>query len=48
MTVDLTIEVECIASSEATKEVVCIRKVILELRVVPRIIDIVLLYYDNN
>ena len=47
-TVDSTTEVEYIATSEAAKEAVWIRKFILELGVVPSIVDLVPLYCDNN
>ena len=45
---DSTIEVEYIMASEATTEAIWIRKFIPKLGVVPRIIDLVPLYCDNN
>ena len=47
-TADSTTKSEYIATSEAAKEVVWIRKFITKLRVVPSIVDMILLYYDNN
>ena len=46
--VDSTTEAEYIAASEAAKEVVWIRKFIIELGVVPSIADPIELYCDNN
>ena len=48
MTLDSTTESEYIAASKATKEVVWISKFISELGVVPSIVDMIPLYYDNN
>ena len=48
MTIDSTTEAEYIAASEVAKEAVWIRKFILELGVVPNIIDQVPLYCYNN
>ncbi|KAK8694854.1 hypothetical protein V6N13_072398 [Hibiscus sabdariffa] len=45
---DSRTEAECIAASEAAKEVVWIKKFISELGVVPSISDAVGLYCDNN
>ncbi|XP_052882259.1 secreted RxLR effector protein 161-like [Gossypium arboreum] len=45
---DSTIEAEYIATIEAAKEVVWIKKFITELRVVPSISDTTKLCYDNN
>ena len=47
-TADSKIELEYIAAFEAAKEAVWIRKFILELGVVPSIVDPVPLYCDNN
>ena len=46
--VDFTIEVEYIATSSATKEVVWIKKFISELGIVPSIVDPIDLYCDNS
>ncbi|KAI5419956.1 hypothetical protein KIW84_043940 [Lathyrus oleraceus] len=46
--VDSTIEAEYIAASSAVKEVVWIKKFISELGIVPRIVDPIGLYCDNN
>ena len=48
MIVDSKTEAEYITTSEVAKEVVWIRKFISEIRVVPSIVDLVPLYYDNN
>ena len=48
MTVDSTTESKYITASKAAKEAVWIRKFINELKVVPSIVDLILLYYDNN
>ncbi|KAK8523044.1 hypothetical protein V6N12_073755 [Hibiscus sabdariffa] len=45
---DSTIEAEYVSASEATKEIVWIKKFISELGVVPSISDVVGLYCDNN
>ncbi|KAK9034790.1 hypothetical protein V6N11_076847 [Hibiscus sabdariffa] len=45
---DSTTEAEYVSASEATKEIVLIKKFISELGVVPSISDAVGLYYDNN
>ena len=47
-TVDSTTEAEYISASEAAKEAVWIKKFIIELGVVPSIVDSVAFYYDNN
>ena len=47
-TVDSTIETKYITASDAAKEAVWIKKFITELGMVPSIVDVVLLYYDNN
>ena len=47
-TADSTIEAEYIAASEAAKEAVWIKKFIIELGVVPSIVDPIPLYCDNN
>ena len=46
--VDSTNELEYIATSKVAKEVVWIRKFIVELEVVPSIVDPIPLYCDNN
>ena len=48
MTADSTTEVRYIAASDATKEVIGIKKFITELGMVPSIADLVYLYCDNN
>ena len=48
MIVDSTTEVEYIVAFKVAKEVVWIRKFILELGVVPNIVDPIPLYCDNN
>ena len=48
MTTDSTIELEYIAASEVAKEAVRIRKFITKLGVIPSIVDLIPLYYDNN
>ena len=48
MTTDSTIELEYIAASEVAKEAVQIRKFITKLGVIPSIVDLIPLYYDNN
>ncbi|KAK8681086.1 hypothetical protein V6N13_053493 [Hibiscus sabdariffa] len=45
---DSTTEAEYVSASEATKEIVWIKKFISELGVVPSISDVVGLYCDNN
>jgi hypothetical protein len=45
---DSMIEVECIASFEATKEAVWIRNFVSELGVVPSVFSHKHLYYDNS
>ncbi|KAL4353493.1 hypothetical protein GQ457_06G012020 [Hibiscus cannabinus] len=45
---DSAIKVEYIAASEATKEIVWIKKFIFELRVITTIADVVELHCDNN
>ena len=45
---DSTTESKYITASEAGKEEVWIRKFITELGVVPSIVDLIPLYYDNN
>ena len=45
---DSTIESEYITASTAAKEVVWIKKFIVELGVVPSIVDLIPLYCDNN
>ena len=48
ITADSTCEAEYITASKAAKEVVWIKKFLLELGVVPSIVDPVLVYCDNN
>ena len=48
MTTYSTIEVKYIAAIDAAKEVIWIKKFVIELDVVLCIADLVLLYYDNN
>ena len=48
MTTNSTIEVEYIVASEVAKEAVWIRNFILELGVVPSLVDPVPIYCDNN
>lgn len=45
---DSTIEVEYITASKAIKEVVWFKKFIIELGIIPNIIDPILLYCGNN
>ena len=45
---DSTIEVEYIAASDVAKEDVWIKKFITGLGIIPSILDLVDLYYDNN
>jgi hypothetical protein len=47
-TADSTTETEHISASEAAKNVIWIKKFIIKLGVVPSIVDIVVLYCDNN
>ena len=47
-TADSTTKSEYIATSEAVKEAVWIKNFITELGVVPSIVHLILLYYDNN
>ena len=46
--IDSTTEAEYIAASEAAKEVVWMRKFIMELEVVPSIAEPISINYDNN
>ena len=48
MSVDSTMKAEYIVASDEAKKVIWSRKFIIELDVVPSIVDPVLLYYDNN
>ena len=48
ITADSTCEAEYIAASEAAKEAVWMKKFLLELGVVPSIVDPILVYCDNN
>ena len=45
---DSTTKAEYIAASEAVKEIVWMRKFIVELEVVPSIIKPITVYHDNN
>ena len=45
---DLTIQVEYVAACEAAKEVVWLKKFIMELEVVPASLSPITLYYDNS
>ena len=45
---DSTIEAQYIAASEVAKEAVWMRKFIAELKVVPSIIEPIIVYCDNN
>ena len=47
-TADSTAETEYIAASEAAKEVVWIKKFIMELEVLPAIKNGIMIYYDNT
>ena len=47
-TIDLTIEVKYIATVEATKEEVWMKKFLIDLRVVPGSEEPIFLYCDNN
>ena len=48
MTADSTTKSKYIIASKTAKEAVWIRKFITELGVVPSIVDLIPLYYDNN
>ena len=48
MTADSTTEAKYIAASKAVEETIWIRKFIVELGVVPTIVDLIPLYCDNN
>ena len=48
MTTDSTTELEYIAISEVSKEAVWMRNFLSKLGVVPNIVDLIPLYYDNN
>ena len=45
---DSTMEDEYVAASEAAKEVVWLRKFLMELGVIAKVIDLMILYYDNS
>ena len=47
-TADSTTKAQYIAASKETKEEIWIRKFIVELGVVPSIVDLIPLYCDNN
>jgi hypothetical protein len=47
-TSDFTTETEYISAFEAAKNAIWIKKFIIKLGVVPSIVDLVVLYYDNN
>ena len=47
-TIDSTIEAEHIAALDASKEAIWIKKFVTQLGVVPNIVNLVLLYCDNN
>ena len=46
--VDSTMEVKYVAASEVTKEVVCLRKFFMELGVIAKVVDLMILHCDNN
>ena len=46
--VDSTIETEYVATLETTKEVVWLRKFLMELGVIVKVVDPMILYYDNS
>lgn len=48
ITIDFTTKVKYISTFEMKKEVIQIKKFIIELGVVPSIVDSVAFYYDNN
>ena len=45
---DSTMEAEYVAASEATKEAVWLRKFLMELGVIVKAVDLMILYYDNG
>ena len=45
---DSTIEAEYVAACEVAKEVVCLRKFLIDLEVIPNAIQPMTLYYDNS
>ena len=45
---DSTMEVEYVAASEAAKEVVWLRKFLMELKVIAKAVDPMILYCDNS
>jgi hypothetical protein len=47
-TSDFTTETEYISAFEVAKNAIWIKKFIIKLGVVPSIVDLVVLYYDNN
>lgn len=47
-TIDFTTKVKYISAFEAKKKVIQIKKFIIELGVVPSIVDSVAFYYDDN
>ena len=46
--IDLTMEAEYVAALEATKEVVWLRKFLIELGVIGKVVDPMILYCDNS
>ena len=46
--INSTMKRECIVAFEATKEVVWIKKFLMELRVVPMVVQPMILFCDNN
>ena len=45
---DSTMEAEYVAASEATKEAVWLRKLLMELGVITKVVDPMILYCDNS
>ena len=46
--VNSTMEAEYVAASEAAKEAIWLRKFLMELGVIAKVVDPMILYYDNS